>query len=220
MRDKRAAIVLALVTVALAATTGYAVSEYESARATWSALSAALGEPGYDAAASDAAYARTETFLPYVGWLANATAVALIALALAIGSLAPAAAKSAITDRKLLLATMFDATVLLVAALPAWLVVRADPGLTLVITRLFPAVAVAWIAAGAASGRTLGARAARISLGVRPGADIGIRLLFAQPILLALPLLLLPIAARMARGEHPPSRWLAPHLALAGIPLP
>lgn len=217
MKGTQVAIGLFVVTLALVAAAGYALSEYESARAEWSALSGSLGEPGYDASRSDAAYARTETFLPWIGWGANAAAVALIALALAIGSMAPPSTKVVVTDGKLLGATLVDLLALVIAAAPGWLMIRADPGLTLIVTRLFPAVAVAWIAAAAASGRTLGARALRISLGTRPGADVGLRVLFAQPILLLAPLLVVAIAARRARGERPPVRWLAPHLALAGI---
>jgi hypothetical protein len=220
MPRKQAAIIVAVLTVLSAAATGYALYAYEDARARWTTLSESLGDPGYDAAASDAAYAQTETWLPWIGWLSSGTSALLLALALAIGSLAPKTARTSLPDAKLLAATVVDLLALLVAALPAWLVVHADPGLTLVITRVFPAVAGAWIAAAAASGRTLGARALRLSLGTSPGADVGLRLLFAQPILLVVPFLLVMSAARRARGERPPPRWLAPHLALAGVSLP
>ena len=219
-RTKRIAALSFVVTLGLAGATGYALTEYESARTEWSAMSDRLGEPEYDAARSDAAYARTEAWLPWIGRLANAAAAALIALALAIGSLAPASRKTSVPDPKLLAASLVDLLALLVAALPGWLVIRADPGLTELVTRVFPAVGVAWIAVAAASGRTLGQRALRISLGTPPGPELGLRLLFAQPILLVLPLLLVPMLVQRAGGKRPPVRWLAPHLALAGISLP
>ncbi len=220
MSKRNTAGILFAITVALILAAGYAFSAYESARAEWVGLSASLGEPEYDAPASDAAYARAEALLPWVGWSANAAAVGLIALALGLGALAPPASRLGVTDDKLFAATLIDTVALIVAAIPSWLVVRSDPGLTLLVTRLFPAVAVAWITVGAASGRTLGARAVRLSLGTPPGASVGLRILFAQPILLVVPFLLLPILAQRARRQRPPVRWLAPHLALAQVPLP
>ena len=220
MQPKHVVALVAAIAIASTATLAFSLISYEQVRAEWSVLSAQLGQPDYDADASDAAYARTEIWLPWITYSANATGVAVIVLALVLGALAPERPKTRIDDRRLIAATLVDFVVLLVAAAPAWIVVRADPGLTVLVTRVFPGVAVGWIAAAAASGRTIGARALRISLGTPPSRELGARIVFAQPALLLAPLLATASLARLARGEHPPFRWLAPHLALAGVTPP
>ncbi|HJL17065.1 MAG TPA: hypothetical protein RMH99_15475, partial [Sandaracinaceae bacterium LLY-WYZ-13_1] len=222
-------VAAALASSAALAAGGVAVARHEATRVRYERASARLGEPGYDAARSDALYARAldhRRWAARAGWLAG---IGLAFVVLAIGlRRAPGGSPASGPDApaRALLSALVDAGLLLGCLLAIELGREAlgapHAALAALVGPALGGALVGGLWGGMAAGGTPAARLLGVRVcdrdGRAPGARRGLLALLLWPFVLPWTPLVAPwVAWRRARGRPAPLGAAAPHLRWAGL---